>query len=96
MAYGSVSCDYWPVPATGKPEKITAAGAAPIVVVGTTRDPATPYEWAEQLADQLESGRLVTYDGDGHTAYMRSNDCIDKAVDNYLINGTPPDDGLKC
>lgn len=96
MAYGSVSCDYWPVPATGKPEKITAAGAAPIVVVGTTRDPATPYEWAEQLADQLESGRLITYDGDGHTAYMRSNDCIDKAVDNYLINGTPPDDGLKC
>ena len=96
MAYGSMTCDYWPVPATGKPEKITAAGAAPIVVVGTTRDPATPYEWAVQLADQLESGRLVTYDGDGHTAYMRSNDCIDKAVDNYLINGTPPDDGLKC
>ncbi len=96
MVYGSTTCDHWPVPATGKPDKIAAAGAAPIVVVGTTRDPATPYEWAQQLAGQLDSGRLITFDGDGHTAYMRSNSCVDSAVDAYLLQGKAPQDGLKC
>ncbi len=96
MVFGSVTCEEWPIPATGTPEKITAEGAPPIVVVGTTRDPATPYEWAEQLAGQLADGRLITFDGDGHTAYMRSNSCVDSAVDAYLLQGKAPDDGLKC
>lgn len=96
MVYGSTTCDHWPVPATEQPEKIAADGAAPIVVIGTTRDPATPYEWAQQLADQLTSGHLITYDGDGHTAYMRSNQCVDGAVDAYFLKGTVPADGLKC
>lgn len=96
MVYGSTTCDHWPVPATGHPETIAADGSAPIVVVGTTRDPATPYEWAQQLAGQLSSGHLITYDGDGHTAYMRSNQCVDGAVDAYFLKGTVPQDGLKC
>nr|WP_218880932.1 alpha/beta hydrolase [Kineosphaera limosa] len=96
LVYGSTTCAHWPVPATGQPEKITADGAAPIVVVGTTRDPATPYEWAQQLASQLSSGTLITYDGDGHTAYMRSNSCVDSAVDKYLLEGTPPKEDLRC
>ena len=73
-----------------------AAGAAPIVVIGTTRDPATPYEWAEGLADVLRSGVLISYDGDGHTAYGRSNECVDGAVDAYLLDGAVPQDGLSC
>jgi len=48
------------------------------------------------LADVLDSGMLVTYDGDGHTAYGRSNDCVDGAVDAYLLDGTVPEDGLTC
>ncbi|WP_226913299.1 alpha/beta hydrolase [Gephyromycinifex aptenodytis] len=96
MALGSSTCETWPVKSPYKPEKITAAGAGPIVVVGTTRDPATPYEWAQRLADQLESGRLITFDGDGHTAYMRSNACVDNAVDAYLSSGKAPKDGLAC
>ena len=52
-----------------RPRRLRAEGAAPIVVIGTTRDPATPYAWAVALADQLESGVLVTYEGDGHTGY---------------------------
>ena len=79
-----------------KREKITASGAAPILVVGTTGDPATPYAWSQALAEQLESGQLLTWEGDGHTAYGRSNDCVKKAVDTYLLNGTMPDKGLTC
>lgn len=96
MALGSSTCETWPVESSFTPEKITAAGAGPIVVIGTTRDPATPYEWAQQLADQLESGRLITFDGDGHTAYLRSNSCVDNAVDVYLTSGKAPKDGLTC
>ncbi len=73
-----------------------AAGAAPIVVVGTTRDPATPYEWAVSLAEQLESGVLVSRDGDGHTGYNSGNECVDVAVEDYLVDGTVPEDGLSC
>lgn len=73
-----------------------AKGAAPIVVIGTTRDPATPYESAVELADQLESGVLLTREGDGHTAYSSGNQCITKAVDAYLVKGTVPEDGTIC
>jgi hypothetical protein len=48
------------------------------------------------LHDQLANARLITYDGDGHTAYQRSNDCVDNAIDDYYTQGTPPQDGLKC
>lgn len=96
FAYASLNCGYWPEEATGKPHRIEAEGAAPIVVVGTTRDPATPYKWAEALAGQLESGRLLTYDGDGHTAYGRGSDCIDTAINTYLLEGTAPKDGKRC
>ena len=62
----------------------TASGAAPIVVVGTTRDPATPYRWAEELSQELDSGVLLSRDGDGHTAFQQGNACIDKAIEAYL------------
>jgi hypothetical protein len=64
--------------------------------VGTTRDPATPYEWAVSLADQLESGVLVSRDGDGHTGYNSGNECVDEALEAYLVEGTVPQDGLEC
>ncbi|MCX4818339.1 alpha/beta hydrolase [Streptomyces sp. NBC_01142] len=96
FAWASLNCGYWPTPATGSPHRIEAKGAAPIVVVGTTRDPATPYKWAKGLAGQLDSGRLLTYEGDGHTAYGRGSDCIDTAVNTYLLEGTPPQDGKRC
>ncbi|WP_250402343.1 alpha/beta hydrolase [Streptomyces cellostaticus] len=96
LAWASLNCAYWPVKATGEPHRIEAKGAAPIVVVGTTRDPATPYRWARSLAGQLSSGRLLTYVGDGHTAYGRGSSCIDSAIDAYLLNGTPPPPGKRC
>ncbi|MFJ7902351.1 alpha/beta hydrolase [Streptomyces sp. NPDC096198] len=96
LAWASLSCAYWPVRATGRAHRITAQGAAPIVVVGTTRDPATPYPWARSLASQLSSGRLLTYEGDGHTAYGRGSKCIDAAIDTYLLRGTPPAKDTRC
>ncbi|MFJ8701325.1 alpha/beta hydrolase [Streptomyces ardesiacus] len=96
LAWASLNCAYWPVKPTGEPHRIEAAGAAPIVVVGTTRDPATPYRWAQALAGQLSSGRLLTYEGDGHTAYGRGSACIDSAINTYLLTGTAPEDGKRC
>ncbi|MFD0272659.1 alpha/beta hydrolase [Kitasatospora sp. NPDC127111] len=96
MAWMALTCSYWPVKATGAPHTVRAAGAAPIVVVGTTRDPATPYAWAQSLAGQLESGRLLTYEGDGHTAYGRHDACVDGAVNRYLLGGETPEQGKRC
>ncbi|MFF7335203.1 alpha/beta fold hydrolase [Streptomyces sp. NPDC008150] len=96
LAWASLSCAYWPVRATGEPHRIEAKGAAPIVVVGTTRDPATPYRWAQSLSRQLSSAHLLTYEGDGHTAYGRGSSCIDSAINTYLLRGTPPAQGKRC
>jgi pimeloyl-ACP methyl ester carboxylesterase len=96
LAWSTLPCGYWPVPANNAPKKITAAGSRPIVVVGTTRDPATPYKWSQALASELQNGHLITYDGDGHTAYMRSVRCVDDAVDAYLVKGVVPPPGLRC
>ncbi|MFF3250214.1 alpha/beta hydrolase [Actinacidiphila glaucinigra] len=96
LAWSSMICTYWAVPPTGKPHRIEATGADPILVVGTTRDPATPYAWAKSLAGQLDSGVLLSYNGDGHTAYARGSNCIDSAVNRYLLEGTPPADGKTC
>lgn len=96
FAWGLTTCLGMEVEATERDRDIDAAGAAPIVVVGTTRDPATPYQWAVHLADQLESGVLVSRDGDGHTGYNSGNECVDSAIEDYLIEGTVPEDGLSC
>lgn len=99
LAWSSLTCGSWPVKtarSSEPPKKVTAEGAEPIVVVGTTRDPATPYEWSVRLHDQLAKSSLITYDGDGHTAYMRSNDCVDKPIDEFYLKGAVPKDGLKC
>ena len=96
LAWASLNCAYWPVQPTGAPHRIKAKDAAPIVVVGTTRDPATPYRWAQSLSRQLTSARLLTYEGDGHTAFGRGSTCIDSTIDAYLLRGTPPTKGKRC
>lgn len=96
FAWGLNTCSGLPTRAAEPIDEVDAAGAPPIVVVGTTRDPATPYEWSEGLAEQLESGVLVTRDGDGHTGYNAGNACIDAAVEAYLVNDVVPEDGLTC
>ena len=96
IAWSLLPCTYWPEQPERGPGPVTAAGAAPIVVIGTTRDPATPYAWAKVLAGQLENGIFVSHDGDGHTVYGDGNRCIDRLVEDYLINGEAPRDGVEC
>lgn len=89
-------CDYWPVGSRSVPRALRAAGSGPILVIGTVRDPATPYAWARALAGQLSKGVLLTYDGDGHTAYGGPSRCVNDAVDRYLITRVPPAEGTVC
>lgn len=93
---GPSVCAVWPHPPSGTREAIHAPGTDPILVIGTTNDPATPYEWSVALAEQLESGVLITRVGEGHTGYNKGNICVDRAVEDFFIDDTVPEDGLRC
>ena len=91
-----VVCALWPVAAREPVGTITGPDAPPILVVGTTGDSATPYEYAQWMADQLESGVLLTFDGEGHGAFGGPNQCVNSTVMQYLTSGEPPEDGKVC
>lgn len=94
LAYSGVSCKYF----TGikQPIKIKQIKTTPIIVIGTLRDPATPYSWAVALHKLITNSRLITLDGDGHTGHGRGSACVDKSVDAYFITGKIPATDLKC
>ena len=96
FAYSLSNCADWPIKSGNRTHALRAVGAPPIVVIGTTRDPATPYKWAASLAEQLESGVLIKRDGDGHTGFNAGNQCVDDAVNKFLVRGVVPPDGLSC
>jgi len=96
FAYSTSSCSRWPVKSGEKTTAIHAKGAPTIVVVGTTRDPATPLAWAQALAKELDAGTLITRDGDGHTGFQQGNSCVNEAVEAWLVAGTKPKPDLHC
>jgi pimeloyl-ACP methyl ester carboxylesterase len=96
VAWAPYGCSNWPVRAEFPKPDFHAPGARPIVVIGTTRDPATPYQQAVALAKELDSGVLLSRNGDGHTAYISGNPCIDTTVDAYLAHGVVPPNGRRC
>ncbi|MHC3473618.1 alpha/beta hydrolase [Streptomyces sp. 7R007] len=91
-------CHDWPVAGQYETPEVSAPGAAPILVVGNTGDPATPYEGARKMADELGKGVGVelTWKGEGHGAYGSGSDCVDATVNAYLLDGTVPKDGKVC
>lgn len=94
---GDVTCANWPFQYSGPGIGVqTGEGAADVLIVSTTGDPATPYEWGVSLANQLESAHLVTYNGEGHTAYGNGNECILTTVDDYFLKGTVPASDPNC
>ncbi len=96
FAYGGTSCKDWPYKSLRTPAPAKYTGSTDILVVGTTGDPATPVEWAGALRKQLGTASLLTWKGEGHTAYGRSNSCIENAVDGYLVDGKTPADNTVC
>ena len=90
-----LACGSWPAPPASLPAGFDPA-TPPIVVVGTTRDPATPYTWSQSLVSQLPSAALITRNGDGHTGYNKSNSCVDSAVDAFLLDGVVPASDPNC
>ncbi len=95
LAWFGLVCALWPVPPTGKAEPLRAAGSPPILVVGTTNDPATPFAWSEAMARQLPQGRLLRHEGEGHTAYGE-NACVSRIGDAYLLTLQLPQGELRC
>jgi pimeloyl-ACP methyl ester carboxylesterase len=85
-------CSHWPVHGEDIPPP-KGKGAPPLLVIGTTGDPATPYAWAQRMAADLESAKLLTYQGEGHTGFGKGDVCIDSAVVRYLLDGTLPESG---
>lgn len=96
FAYGGANCKDWPYENVRTPAPAEYTGSEPIVVIGTTGDPATPVEWATELRKQLGNAALLTWQGEGHTAYGRSNSCIADAVNDYLVDGKVPADNTVC
>jgi pimeloyl-ACP methyl ester carboxylesterase len=90
-----LTCPLWPVKPAPEQPVVDAAGASPIVVIGTTGDPATPYEHAKSLARELQSGVLVTFQGEGHLAYGQSG-CVRQLAVAYLVRDVVPRDGTQC
>jgi pimeloyl-ACP methyl ester carboxylesterase len=96
MSWGNAPCSFWFDHLGGNPAAATSTTTAPIVVVGTRFDPATPYSWAIALHEQLPTSSLITFEGDGHTAYGVGSVCVDHAIDEFLLTGIPPASGTTC
>jgi hypothetical protein len=95
LAWGEASCAVWPAPATRPVGPVAADGAPPILVIGTTADPATPYQWAVNVAHELQHGVLLTRDGVDHVAYFYSP-CVRNDVQAYFVSGVMPPPGTTC
>ncbi|MDF5756529.1 alpha/beta hydrolase [Spongiactinospora sp. TRM90649] len=91
-------CFSWPVPPPKAQRPAPhAKGSAPILIIGTLRDPATPYAWSVALTGHLENARLLTFEGDGHGVYlMAGSNCADDAIDDYLTDLRLPPEGMRC
>ena len=92
----SLACSVWPVPPVAAPGPVRAAGAPPILVIGTTEDPATPLAQARALARSLARGHLLVASGEQHTSFDNGNACVDAAVTRYLVDRRVPRPGTRC
>jgi pimeloyl-ACP methyl ester carboxylesterase len=93
MSWGNAPCTSWFAHSPTAPTAVGSDTSAPILIIGTTYDPATPYAWSQALNRQLPTSRLLTYRGDGHTAYGDTNVCVDDITDRYLLTAETPESG---
>jgi TAP-like protein len=85
----------WPAPPTSTPHDVPSPGVGKVVVVSTTRDPATPYQAGVDLARELDAA-LITFDGTQHTVVFNGDACVDTAVVAFLIDSVQPPQDLRC
>jgi pimeloyl-ACP methyl ester carboxylesterase len=95
-AYSSIACAFWPAKVSGSLAPLRAKGSDPILLIGTTNDPATPFVWAQSLQKQLANAGLLTYSGEGHTALLTGNGCVRKVVVQYLVDLAKVTPGKVC
>lgn len=93
-----LGCAEWPYTSSVDPRTLNyeAELSAPVLVIGTTGDPATPFRNAVALAELLNPGILLTHEGEGHTVYANNNTCVDDIVDTYFLTGEVPTGELVC
>ncbi len=96
MSWGNAPCTTWFGHTALLPGPAHSTTSSPILIVGTIYDPATPYKWAVALSHQLPTSRLLTFVGDGHTAFGNGSACIDRSINRYLQDGRLPAPGLRC
>lgn len=89
------ACAFWPAKNTSEPHLPEVDGAPAVLVISTTKDPATPYRAGVQLAKAM-GGRLLTFEGTQHTVFGHGNACVDNAGVAYLIDKNLPDEGKRC
>jgi pimeloyl-ACP methyl ester carboxylesterase len=91
--WGSLVCAYWPFhpPAPS----FHTVETAPLLFVGATGDPATPYKWALGAVPFFPGSVLLTRDGDGHVSFGKSA-CADAYELAYLFKLTLPPTGTTC
>jgi pimeloyl-ACP methyl ester carboxylesterase len=94
-SWGDLPCAYWPFPVTGLDGAVHAPGTPTVLIVGSTGDPATPYQWARAVARQFPHAVLLTRRGEGHTGYG-SSACVRSYVDAFLEHGALPEAGTVC
>jgi len=95
LAYSGLPCMYWQAKPVVEPN-LTHLATNPLLIIGTTRDPATPYKWAQGLHKDLLNSTLITLNGDGHTGANRGSSCVDNAMNSYLLTGKPPVHDITC
>jgi pimeloyl-ACP methyl ester carboxylesterase len=95
LQYGALKCAYWPVDGMGIEQPSIEGPVPPILLIGSTGDPVTPYDWAKEMNIEIPRSVLLTRDGNGHTSYGL-DDCIDSTTDQYLIRLVTPASNTVC
>jgi pimeloyl-ACP methyl ester carboxylesterase len=96
LAFAGLACRYFPDLSSVEHLDIKKIESNPVLIIGTTRDPATPYKSAQSLSKIFSGSLLITLDGDGHTGHGRGSSCVDSAVDRYFLTGVTPKSPLFC
>jgi hypothetical protein len=96
LIMSALPCHYWPSTSAESPHRVSGPTSPPILLIGTRHDPATPWKWAKQVATQLRSAVLLTWEGNGHTATGRGPQCIGTWESRFLLTGKAPPSGTVC